>query len=79
MALVQISQELQHSVQNAMANPFRFERYERFAMQEVLKACESHSPAEKVFVDTAGAALGIAARATQVVQSVRTQRVSEGA
>ncbi|MBI2992733.1 MAG: hypothetical protein HYY48_00965 [Gammaproteobacteria bacterium] len=57
MALVQVTQDLQQKVQTAMADPYRFERYERFAMREVLKSWDEQSPAEKVFVDTVHAAL----------------------
>lgn len=53
MSLVNVTPELQNCIRNAMQNPYRFERTERFAMRQVLDRAEI----EKVFVETARAAL----------------------
>ena len=79
MTLVHVTQDLQNKVQKAMANPYRFERYERFAMQEVLRAWDEHSPAAKVFVDTVNAALGIPRRMRQLAPVQNPRRVSVAA
>jgi len=79
MALVQVTQDLQDKVQEAMTNPYRFERNERFAMREVLKAWDDHSAAEKVFVDTAHAALGIPVRPRQLTPVNLARRASVAA
>ena len=79
MALVQVTQELQNKVQKAMANPYRYERYERFAMQELLRACEEHSPAADVFVNIAHAALGAPRRTRHLAPVKNPPRVSAAA
>lgn len=53
MSLVRVTPEVHDCIRNAMENPFRFERTERFAMQQVLEGVE----VEKVFLDTAQEAM----------------------
>lgn len=79
MALVHITQDFQYKVQKAMANAYRFERCERFAMREVLKAWDEHSPAEKVFVDIAHAALAAPRRPLPLAPVRNQSRVSVAA
>lgn len=49
MGMVRVTPEVHDCIRNAMENPYRFERTERFAMQQVLDGVE----VEKVFLDTA--------------------------
>lgn len=58
MSLVRVNSELRHRVHEAMQEPFRFERHERFAMRQLLQSGAGSDLAEQVFVDTARHALG---------------------
>lgn len=57
MTCIIVTEDLKRKVRDAMANPHRFERQERFAMKELLRACEQRVPLDKVFVDVARKAL----------------------
>lgn len=68
MSLVNVTPEFHNCIRNAMQHPFRFERTERFAMQQVLDSEE----VEKVFLDTARAALArqrVPAPVTSIVRA----------
>lgn len=57
MSELMLSGELHRQIRDAMRAPFRFERSERFAMSEVLRAAGRQAPVDSIYLDTARDAL----------------------
>lgn len=57
MVMVQVNQDLQDTVREAMKQPYRFERTERFAMNELLLCAGRDGLVDQIFVDKARDAL----------------------
>jgi hypothetical protein len=57
MSLIPVSKTLQQQVRTALACPFRFERHERFAMQQLLQSGQISDLADETYVHATRRAL----------------------
>ncbi len=57
MNKVMLPSELYREIASALREPFRFERSERFALREVMRAAEHRNPVDRVCLEFARDAL----------------------